>query len=106
MLGAFFANDVQEQLEFVMTTRTTLIFRSMALAGAMSGALALLPTVVVAQAPRPDFPGAKQGDAQQSNSTTAPRPDFPGAKQGDANQSSPPRPDFPGPKQGDAQPQK
>src|SRR5271166_6409575 len=104
MLGAFFSNDVQEQLEFVMTIRTPLIFRSMTLAGVMSAALAFLPTVAVAQAPRPDFPGAKQGDTQQSDSTTAPRPDFPGPKQGEANQSSAPRADFPGPKQSDAQP--
>jgi hypothetical protein len=92
-------------MEVIMTSRTTLIFRSVALAGAMSAALTLLPTVVSAQAPRPDFPGAKQGDTNQAN--PAPRPDLPGAKQGDANQANPaPRPDLPGPKQGDAQPQK
>jgi hypothetical protein len=90
-----------------MTSKTTLIFRSVALAGAMSAALTLLSTVVSAQAPRPDFPGAKQGDTQQNDAAKAPRPDFPGPKQGDANQTnSAPRSDFPGPKQGDAQPQK
>jgi hypothetical protein len=90
-----------------MTSRTTLLFRSVVLAGAMSAALTLLPTVVTAQAPRPDFPGAKQGDTQQNDAAKAPRPDFPGQKQGDANEANPsPRPDFPGPKQGDAQPQK
>jgi hypothetical protein len=90
-----------------MTSKTTLLFRSVVLVGAMSAALTLLPTVVTAQAPRPDFPGAKQGDTQQNDAAKAPRPDFPGQKQGDANQAnSAPRPDFPGPKQGDAQPQK
>lgn len=89
-----------------MTSRTTLIFRSVAFAGAMSAALALLPTVVMAQAPRPDFPGAKQDDTQQSDSIKAPRPDFPGPKQGETTQATSPRPDFPAPKQGDAQPQK
>jgi len=84
----------------------TLIVRSAALAGATFVALTLLPTIVTAQAPRPDFPGAKQGDSQQNSAAQSPRPDFPGAKQSDVDAGKTPRPDFPGPKQSDSQQQK
>jgi hypothetical protein len=79
--------------------------RSAALAGAVITALALVPAIALAQAPRPDFPGAKQGD-QQFDATKSPRPDFPGAKQGDGDVAKSPRPDIPGPKQAEPQPQK
>jgi hypothetical protein len=92
--------------ETIMTNTTTLTVRSAALAGATFVALTLLPTIVTAQAPRPDFPGAKQGDSQQPNAEQTPRPDFPGAKQGEVDAGKSPRPDFPGPKQSDSQPQK
>jgi hypothetical protein len=86
-------------------TKKTRSFRSAALAGAAVAALSLAPAIAWAQAPRPDFPGAKQGDFDAAQS---PRPDFPGAKQGEVDPAQSPRPDFPGPKQGDssqAQPQ-
>jgi hypothetical protein len=103
----WFRAVLRKNVEVIVTSKTTLIFRSAALAGAISAALMLSSAVVSAQAPRPDFPGAKQGETQENNSATAPRPDFPGAKQGDASQANPaPRPDLPGPKQGDDKPQK
>jgi hypothetical protein len=88
-------------------TNKTKSFRSAALAGAACAALSLAPAIAWAQAPRPDFPGAKQGE--QFDAAKSPRPDFPGAKQGEADPAKSPRPDFPGPKQGDSsqtQPQK
>jgi hypothetical protein len=79
--------------------------RLAALIGAMSAAL--VATGAMAQAPRPDFPGAKQGEASQPDIAKSPRPDFPGAKQGDnPDAAKSPRPDFPGPKQSDGSPQK
>jgi hypothetical protein len=87
-----------------MTDKTKLL-RSAALAGMAFAALALVPAIASAQAPRPDFPGAKQGEPQ-SDAAKSPRPDFPGAKQGESEPAKSPRPDFPGPKQDDSQPPK
>jgi len=89
-----------------MSIKLDSIVRSAALLGAMS--VALVATGAMAQAPRPDFPGAKQGETlQQPDIAKSPRPDFPGAKQGDnPDAAKSPRPDFPGPKQSDGSPQK
>jgi hypothetical protein len=89
-----------------------LIRRSAVLLGATVAALALLaPAVTMAQAPRPDFPGAKQQDpyySQQPMSPQAisPRPDFPGAKQPDTGTAKTPQSDLPGSQQGQAPVQK
>ena len=89
-----------------MSIKLDSIVRSAALVGAMS--VALVATGALAQAPRPDFPGAKQGERmQQPDIANSPRPDFPGAKQGDnPDVAKSPRPDFPGPKQSDGSSQK
>jgi hypothetical protein len=88
-----------------MSIKLNSIVRSAALVGAMSAAL--VATGAVAQAPRPDFPGAKQGETSQPDIAKSPRPDFPGAKQGDnPDTARSPRPDFPGPKQSDGSSQK
>ena len=88
-----------------MSIKLDSIVRSAALIGAMS--VALVATGAIAQAPRPDFPGAKQGETMQPDIAKSPRPDFPGAKQGDnPDVARSPRPDFPGPKQSDGSPQK
>ena len=88
-----------------MSIKLNSIVRSAALVGAMS--VALVATGAMAQAPRPDFPGAKQGETMQPDVAKSPRPDFPGAKQGDnPDVAKSPRPDFPGPKQSDGSSQK
>jgi hypothetical protein len=88
-----------------MSLKLNSIVRSAALLGAMS--VALVATGAMAQAPRPDFPGAKQGETMQPDVAKSPRPDFPGAKQGDnPDVAKSPRPDFPGPKQSDGSSQK
>ena len=87
-----------------MTSKPALMFRSALLTGVAFVALTLVTATVMAQAPRPDFPGAKQGDTPQYDAAKAPRADFPGAKQGEVDQAKSPRPDFPGPKQSDTTP--
>jgi hypothetical protein len=88
-----------------MSIKLDSIVRSAALLGAMS--VALVATGAMAQAPRPDFPGAKQGETMQPDIAKSPRPDFPGAKQSDnPDAAKSPRPDFPGPKQSDGSSQK
>ena len=88
-----------------MSIKLNSIVRSAALLGAMS--VALVATGAMAQAPRPDFPGAKQGETMQPDVAKSPRPDFPGAKQGDnPDVAKSPRSDFPGPKQSDGSSQK
>ena len=52
-----------------MSIRATTILRSAALLGVAVAALVIAPAVAMAQAPRPG----------------SPRPDFPGAKQGNTN---------------------
>jgi hypothetical protein len=67
--------------------------------GATVAALALLvPAATMAQAPRPDFPGAKQQDQDPGLS---PRSDFPGPKQSDADTTKTPQSDSPGSQQGE-----
>jgi hypothetical protein len=89
-----------------MSKQFNSMFRSVTLVGGTLAALTVLSaTTVLAQAPRPDFPGAKQGDVSQPDVAASPRPDFPGAKQRDPSQpgtAASPRPDFPGPKQSDS----
>jgi hypothetical protein len=69
-----------------MTIKSNLI-GSAALLGTLVAVLALLvPAASMAQAPRPDFPGAKQQEPFYSQQHApdpglTPRPDFPGAKQ-------------------------
>jgi hypothetical protein len=53
-----------------MSIKANSILRSAVLLGITFAAFAMTPTATMAQAPRPDFPGAKQQG-----------PDFPGAKQ-------------------------
>lgn len=86
------------------------LMRSATLFGATVAALALLvPAATLAQAPRPDFPGAKQ---QEPVPQAAPdpglsaRPDFPGAKQPDTGTAKMPKSDLPGSQQGEAPSQK
>jgi hypothetical protein len=75
-------------------SKTNSTFRFAALLGA---AVAMsVPTAVIAQTiaprdpsqnkvlvPRPDFPGAKQQEEEQTDIVKTPRPDFPGPKQHD-----------------------
>jgi hypothetical protein len=91
-----------------MSKQFNSMFRSVTLVGGTLAALTVLSaTTVLAQAPRPDFPGAKQGDVTQPDVAASPRPDFPGAKQGDSTDvAKNPRPDFPGAKQSDSKSQK
>jgi hypothetical protein len=83
---------------------------SAALLGTTVAVLALLlPAASMAQAPRPDFPGAKQQEPfysqqQPTDPGLAPRPDFPGAKQPDTAKT--PQSDRPGSQQGQAPSQK
>jgi hypothetical protein len=81
-------------------------FRSVTFVGAalVASGVLLSSTSVMAQTRSdsdPNRPYANQ---------PAPRPDFPGAKQGDrlegTDPAKAPRPDFPGPRQSDAPPQK
>lgn len=81
------------------------------LIGATVAALALLaPAATMAQAPRPDFPGAKQQDPYSQrlpgDPAFAPRPDFPGAKQPDSGTAKMPQSDLQGSQQGQAPSQK
>ena len=69
-----------------MSIKAKSILRSAVLLGTAVGAFAVLvPAASMAQAPRPDFPGAKQQEplAVQPDPGISPRPDFPGAKQPD-----------------------
>jgi hypothetical protein len=74
-----------KQKEKVMSIKATSILRSAALLGTAVGAFAVLvPAASMAQAPRPDFPGAKQQEpyaAQTPDPAFSPRPDFPGPKE-------------------------
>ena len=89
------------------------LMRSAALLGAAAAGLALLvPTATLAQAPRPDFPGAKQQEPfyllqrPAPDSGLSPRPDFPGAKEPDLGTAKWPQLDLPGSQQGEAPSQK
>jgi hypothetical protein len=77
------------------------LMRSAAL-GATVAAL-LVPVSSMAQAPRPDFPGAKQQEPFYSQQPVpepgSPRPDFPGAKQPDNGTAKAPQTDLRGSQQ-------
>jgi hypothetical protein len=86
---------------------------SAALLGTTVAVLALLvPAASMAQAPRPDFPGAKQQEPfylQQQPAPDAglsPRPDFPGPKQPETGSAKTPQSNWPGSQQGAAPSQK
>jgi len=80
--------------------------------GSTVAALALLvPATALAQAPRPDFPGAKQQEPFYSQQPMpepglSPRPDFPGPKQPDTGTAKMPRSDLPRSQPGEAPSQK
>jgi hypothetical protein len=86
--------------------------RRAGLLGCTVAALALLvPAAAMAQAPRPDFPGAKQQEPFYSQQPvpdpgSSPRPDFPGPKQPDTGTAKMPQSDLPRSQQGEAPSQK
>jgi hypothetical protein len=89
------------------------LISSEALLRATVAALALLvPAAGMAQAPRPDFPGAKQQEPFYLQQQPAPDPgfspraDFPGAKQPDTGTAKTPQSEWPGSQQEEAPSQK
>jgi hypothetical protein len=83
-----------------MTNKKHLIFCSAAMTGAMSIALALLPTHAAAQ-----MSGSERNNTQRFDPARNPRPDFPGPKENENDPGKSPKSDVILPKQGDSQPQ-